>query len=78
MKIDKTIYIIATDTFAGYEEDSTGEIVIQEILARLGYWTDETAAKLKCAAMNAAAMGDNDNPENWEDIYYVISLKENN
>ena len=74
----KNIYVIATDTFAGYEEDSINEIIVEEIQAHLGYWTDETAAELKCATLNSNAMGENDDPENWEDIYYVLELKENN
>jgi hypothetical protein len=64
-----TIYVIAEEVWSGYEEDSIKPKFVTEVCYNLGFWDNETSAKLVCTAMNAA---EDDGEES--EPYYVLAI----
>lgn len=65
------IYVIATDELVGPEYTDTET----RICHNLGFFNNEDSAKIACVGINAREMGDADDPEKWEDIYYVLPIE---
>lgn len=67
----KQVYLIAEDVLVIEHGE---EVTETRVCHNIGAFETEDLAKIKCTQMNADAMGDNDDPENWNDIYYVLPI----
>lgn len=72
----KTIYVIATETQFGYEEDSTTPNFVTEVYYNFGAWTDRNSAQLKVLALNAENIPEDDSVSG-EGEYFILELKVN-
>ena len=68
------IFVIAEEVQIGYD-DGTEPNFETMVAHNIGAFKDEVAANLKCAEMNAKAMGDEEDAENFDDIYFVLPIE---
>jgi hypothetical protein len=74
--MNKNIYVIATETQYGYEEDSVKPQFITEVLHNLGCWDDETVAAFEALRLNSEGIPEDDSAFE-KDKYFVLELKVN-
>jgi hypothetical protein len=73
--MNKNIYVIATETQFGYEEDSTKANIVTEICYNFGAWNDRIGAELKCVELHTKDIPEDDSENS--DKYFVLELKVN-